>query len=105
MRYPLAPLAAKLHIELGENLHGGQQPDAPPAGLAALAEIMGINHRNTRRLQTLGLTERQADHYAVRAGFHPSDIWPSWFDDAPGEEDDFYFDDPDFADVLDKVAS
>lgn len=32
-----------------------------------------------RAAQT-GLTDRQADWWAIRLGFHPGEVWPDWFD-------------------------
>lgn len=78
--YPLHDLAHKLNIELHlDGVHG--QP-SDPAGLAALAHRLGIGHRWARRLLANGLTDRQADHLAHRAGLHPANVWPTWFDGA-----------------------
>jgi hypothetical protein len=27
-----------------------------------------------------GLTDRQADTWAIRCGYHPAEIWPDWFE-------------------------
>ncbi|CAB5217700.1 hypothetical protein UFOVP209_6 [uncultured Caudovirales phage] len=27
-----------------------------------------------------GLTDRQADNWAIRCGYHPAEIWPEWFE-------------------------
>lgn len=93
-RYPLAPLAEALHIELGHM--GRVWPDnEEPAGLTKLAEAIGIRDiRYMRRLLDRGLTDRLADRFATRAGFHPSQLWPTWWADATGEGDAWYADDP-----------
>lgn len=100
-RYDLAPLAQHLRIELHQH---GRPPDDDRAdhGLTALASRLGItNLRSMRRIATRGLTERQADHFATRCGVHPASIWPSWWADANGEDDDWYADDPAMADLDD----
>ena len=28
-----------------------------------------------------GLTDRQADRWAIRLGYHPIEIWPTWCDE------------------------
>lgn len=76
VRFPLKPLADHLGIRLGQV--GGYQRDDPTAGLAAVAVALRISFRHARRLHHRGLSERQADHFAVRAGFHPLTIWPEW---------------------------
>lgn len=61
--------------------------------LEALAARMGCSvHRMGERLQVAGstlqeyrqrgLTPRIADRLAIRAGYHPALIWPTWIDDA-----------------------
>lgn len=77
-RYPLEPLAAILGLELGRI--GGSQPHQPAAGLAALAQHLGISHRMAFKLNREGLNDRQADKYAIAIGHHPSHIWPEWWD-------------------------
>ena len=77
-RYPLQPLARVLGIELGRV--GGYQPGQPPSGLAAIAEQLGISHVMAQRLNAEGLSDRQADKYAIAIGHHPSAIWPEWND-------------------------
>lgn len=77
-RYPLHPLARILGVELGRV--GGSQPGQPPAGLAALAEHLGISHTMAQRLNADGLSDGQADKYAIALGYHPSAIWPDWWE-------------------------
>lgn len=51
--------------------------------IQAASVQLGISGR-TRNLiaQRGGLTEKQADRYAVRAGLHPYEVWQDWFDHA-----------------------
>jgi hypothetical protein len=105
IRYPLAPLAKALHIELGETLHGGQQPGDEPAGLHALAEAVHVSISTAQRFRRFGLTERAADRLATAAGMHPSSLWPSWWADAAGEDDAWYSDDPPMSAPILQAAS
>lgn len=91
-RYPLEPLADALRIDIGTpgRPHDDDRADH---GLVALSAHLGVTDRTLRRLRCNGLTDRQADHFAIVAGLHPAEIWPTWFDDAPGEGDDWYADD------------
>jgi hypothetical protein len=77
-RYPLEPLARLLGVELGRI--GGYQAGQPRSGLAAVAEHLGISHTMAQRLNAEGLSERQADKYAIALGHHPGAIWPDWWD-------------------------
>lgn len=85
-RYPLEPLARLAGIELGRI--GGSQPGQPPAGLAALAQQLGISHTMAQRLNTEGLSDQQADRYAIALGHHPGTIWPDWWTNNPITPDD-----------------
>lgn len=49
-----------------------------PADTHALATRLGIGRRWVRRYRAAGLTERQADTWATRAGLHALDVWPTW---------------------------
>lgn len=62
--YPLAPLAAALQLPLEDT-----------AGLAAAVRV---DRRWVKRARHTGLTERQADMWATRAGLHPRNVWPLW---------------------------
>lgn len=77
-RYPLDLLAEELHLELGQ--HGGN--GHPGAGLAGLANYLGVSARTLRRWRHIGLNYDQADHYANLLGKHPAWIWgDDWYDD------------------------
>lgn len=60
-RYPWAPLAALVG-----------------SGLAGKLNVSGSTLQD---YQTRGVTPRVADRLAMKAGLHPSLVWPSWFDD------------------------
>lgn len=48
-----------------------------------LATALGVSLRHASRLIAHGLTDLQADRYACRIGFHPSVLWPGWWDIEP----------------------
>lgn len=50
---------------------------------AQLALRLGLHHDTVRHAAALGLTDRQADRWAVRLGLHPAWVWPTWFADTP----------------------
>ena len=52
----------------------------------ALARQLGVNRQQVLRYRKEGLRPLVADKLAVRAGFHPSLVWPSWFADALAEQ-------------------
>lgn len=76
-RYPIEPLAEALGVTLGRI--GGYQPDAPTEGLAALARSIGASLSTAKRIRKEGLTDAQADRYAVAAGTLPELLWPDWY--------------------------
>ena len=94
-RYPLEPLARVAGIELGRM--GGDQP-GQRRGLLLLVELLGISREWGRHLNRFGLTETQADRYAVTLGHHPGSIWPEWWD-AGGDIDDIDDQDGDLRDL------
>lgn len=75
-RYPLEPLATAAGITL-QTRGGGNQP-GQPQGLSLLALQLGISHRRARRARSEGITETQADTWAIRLGLHPTNVWPDW---------------------------
>jgi hypothetical protein len=40
-----------------------------------LEERLGVSYRTVQRLVVVGLSDEQADEYAVRAGLHPLEVW------------------------------
>lgn len=87
-RYPLEPLLTRLGIEIvPDGTEGGDHTGDPPAGFTAAAITLGVTRRTVQRLALSGLSDRQADHYAISLGFHPAHIWSEWWEHAPGELD------------------
>lgn len=64
--YPVADLARAIGLN--------------PTDTQALSLALGVGRRWIRRYRDAGLTERQADDWACRAGIHPCDVWPRWYD-------------------------
>ena len=62
--YPLEPLAEALGIER-----------------SALARRLGISGSTWKQYRDQGVTEKVADRLAVRAGLHPSEVWPEIVDE------------------------
>jgi hypothetical protein len=62
-RYPIEPLARLLGISPG----------------TALARL-GVSGSTAKQYRTEGVSGRVADRLAVRAGFHPAEVWPEWTD-------------------------
>jgi len=72
LRYPVKPL-----LHLFAELSNRQ-----------VSAVTGLHHSTIQRWRndpdTL-ITEWEADHYAVKLGKHPSELWETWFEiDAPG---------------------
>ena len=40
---------------------------------------LGLRYEQLRHLEDVGLTEEQADHFAVKLGYHPGNIWNEWW--------------------------
>lgn len=66
--------------------------DARRYPLAALVAASGLTERDLSRVVAMsgsalkaarerGLSSDAADRYAVRAGLHPGEVWPSWTQD------------------------
>lgn len=102
-RYPLEPLAQAMGITLGRPGHPADS-DRADTGLAAIADRLGISLPTAHRRRRHGIPWHEADRYAVAIGHLPGTIWPSWYDDAPPEGDDWYSDDPSL-EQLDPVGS
>jgi hypothetical protein len=81
-RYELRPLAASLGIRLG-----GPNEVPEGEGYVALAHSMGVSHGYARVLAGRGLSDKQADRFAIRAGLHPEVVWPGWLETGADDED------------------
>ena len=46
---------------------------------AALARRVGMSGTLLKNARTYGLREEAADRFAIRAGFHPCEVWDDWF--------------------------
>lgn len=58
------------------------------AGLRTMAELRArcpMNGQQYRRVIDHGLSEVQADRWAVKLGLLPAEVWPGWVDDAKVE--------------------
>ena len=84
-RYPLAPLIKAAGVQLGPR--GGDQA-GEHRQFTLLAERLGISRQKWWHLNRTGLTDRQADRYAIRLGQHPALIWNDWNDIDPDIEED-----------------
>lgn len=71
MRYPLAPLMQVSGI----------------ATMKSLRAIFPMNGTEYRRVIDDGLSEPQADRWAVKLGLHPAEVWPQWGHQACAAED------------------
>jgi excisionase family DNA binding protein len=74
-RFPIEDLAAALRVDLG--VSGGHRPGDPVSGLALLAEMVGVSYSTVQRRQRDGLSERDADEWAIRCGMQPELVWPA----------------------------
>ena len=66
--------------------HAGRRwPLAPLLELVGMiptrfCRAYGINGTVMRHARLFGLNDRYADHWAIRAGYHPAHVWgPNWF--------------------------
>lgn len=69
-RYPLEPLLELLEKRGVPLTHNG------------LERSIGLSGSSLKGARRLGLLPKSADRYASKAGVHPAEIWPSWFEDA-----------------------
>ena len=81
MRYDVGPL----EWAAGGKLHESHGQPAPDLGLAL---ALGVDRQTVCRMRVHGLSVRQADRFAIHLGYHPSILWPSWFDDYEDEARD-----------------
>jgi hypothetical protein len=49
------------------------------ASATSLSRLLGIDTAQLHRWRRHGLTDDQADQLAVRAGFHPAEVWGEWW--------------------------
>ncbi len=63
-RWPLGPLVELLGVQ----------------GAEAVANRLKTTGENVRRAAEFGLPDATADRWAIRAGFHPAQVWPEWID-------------------------
>jgi hypothetical protein len=73
-RWPLAPL-----LEL-----------VPRSSYRGLMNRLSVSGADVGRAARDGLTDRQADHWAVGLGLHPSLVWPGWDDAGLSALDDVF---------------
>lgn len=79
-RYPLDHLKRTVgmtDIELASRLPCGWCSPCRQ-GAAHRCEHPGLTDRQLRRKRDTGLTNLEADRYAVACGTHPAAIWPGW---------------------------
>jgi len=69
------PFALKdLEAALGVSLNERGVPDK-----VQTANLLDVSTRTVDRLRAAGLTEWQADEYAVRGRLHPGAVWETWW--------------------------
>lgn len=61
LRWPLGPLQ-----------------DALGGSVRSLMRHTGVSGADIARAALDGLSDRQADRWACRAGLHPANVWPDW---------------------------
>lgn len=59
--------------------------DLTSDGKPTLANTIGVATNYISRWRRDGLDTLQADRVAIALGYHPANLWPSWFDDAAAE--------------------
>lgn len=82
-RYPLADLVALMRLpaeQLDRSSEANPFRSHRPSDNEA-RRILDIGGSRWRTLHRDGLTPDQAERYAARVGFHPCDVWPTWYDD------------------------
>lgn len=66
------------------------QPLAALLGATCDSEIAHATdtcRRTVQRWKHDGMSADQADRAAIRAGYHPANIWPDWYSPSPTPED------------------
>jgi len=46
--------------------------------IGVACEVLHISGMTYKRYREKGLTDELADRLAVRAGYHPAEVWPEW---------------------------
>lgn len=72
-RFDAAPLLAKLELSF--------DPATPRVArncVSHAAKVLGVTRHAIYKVRRRGLSEFQADELAVRAGWHPTEIWDDW---------------------------
>lgn len=69
-KYGLEPLLA----EFADKVEGR-------SAWSLLSEVSGVSERSLRRWADRGLDDYQADRLAIRSGYHPAELWPTWIED------------------------
>lgn len=57
------------------------------ADMSTASQMLGVTPRSLQRWRETGLPWGKADALAVKVGFHPSDLWPDWFDSSLADDD------------------
>jgi hypothetical protein len=73
-RYPFGPLERLLRVRIGPLVHEGRDQVASP--INAVADVLGVDQAQVHRWRRNGLMDHVADRCAVKAGFHPYEVWP-----------------------------
>lgn len=76
-RFDLSSLERLLGTASSTTDEGTPNPDG------ALSIVLGLSRDSICKARVRGLNEVQADAYAVRAGFVPSQVWEGWGVDTP----------------------
>ena len=67
-----------------KRVHNGfSTPDSDPMPNTRVFDVLGLPAQRYYRWRREPLTEARADRIAVNLGLHPVLLWPSWFMDAP----------------------
>jgi hypothetical protein len=77
-RYPFAPLEAAVTVADGLRL---DRTGHPVTSSRIVADALGRTIQQVYRWRKIGVTADQADELAMRAGFHPFEVWPEIADD------------------------
>ena len=46
--------------------------------LTEFAKVAGLPYTTVHTASRFGLTDEQSDHWAIRFGMHPAQVWPRW---------------------------